>query len=239
MTHPHLTDAEAVIQQTGRPLPRLLFVLAGPSGVGKNTIIKNLLTNNPYLERLRTYTTRRARPDETPGEQYHFVSREEFRQLALAGRLMEADEKTVGHDVYGLGDLYSMPADIFEGIPPEKHLVIAEVDIFGMQRLKARNPDCVTIFVTAPPADLLARIRVRTDSNMDDHALEHRMQTAREQMRAASEFDYLVFNQGERLTATVESIEVIMTAERSRIRGGVDLEATLPQDAFDLPLKSP
>ncbi|MBN1310142.1 MAG: hypothetical protein JXB30_01905 [Anaerolineae bacterium] len=231
----NLTDAERIVLQTQGSLPRLLFVLAGPSGVGKNTIIKRLLTNNPrYLDRVRTYTTRQRRRNEVPDEQYHFVSPDEFRALALDGKLMEADAGTVGHDVYGLGDLYSMPADIFEGIPSEKHIVVAEVDIYGMRLLKERCPDCVAIFVTAPPLSLIERIHERPDDHMDAEALSHRMQTAREQIRAAREFDYIVFNQEDRLADTIAAIERILIAERSRVRSGVDLEATLPPDAFDI-----
>jgi guanylate kinase len=231
----HLTDVERILLQTRGSLPRLLFVLAGPSGVGKNTIIKRLLTNHSrYMDRVRTYTTRQRRPAETPDAQYHFVSTDEFCELALAGKLMEVDADNVGHDVYGLGDRYSMPADIFEGILPEKHLVIAEVDIYGMRLLKEHYPDCVTIFVTAPPLSLIERIRERPDDHMDADALSHRMQTAREQIRAAKEFDYIVLNQEDQLDETMATIELVFTAERSRVRSGVDLEATLPPDAFDV-----
>jgi guanylate kinase len=231
----HLTDVERILFQIQGSLSRRLFVLAGPSGVGKNTIIKRILTNHShYAERVRTYTTRSRRPHEVSGIQYHFISAEEFHTLALAGKLMEADANTAGQDVYGLGDLYSMPADIFEGIPPEKHLVIAEVDIHGMRLLKSRYPDCVTIFITAPPISLLQRIRERPDDHMDADVLSHRMQTAREQIRAAKEFDYIVFNQEDELDTTVAAIETIIAAERNRVLPGVDLEATLPADAFDL-----
>jgi guanylate kinase len=233
-----LTGVEQVIKQlTGHP-PRILFVLAGPSGVGKNTIIRKLLANHAgQMERIRTYTTRSPREDEVEGEQYHFVSPEQFRELAFAGKLMEADRDSVGHDVYGLGHVYSMPSDLFEEIPPDKHLVIAEVDIHGMRRIKERYPDSVTIFVTAPPLDLLQRIRVRRDSEMDAEALSKRMQTAQEQIRAAREFDYVIFNQEDQLDEAVQAIEAIILAERERVRPGFDLEASVPEEAFLLSLK--
>ena len=228
-----LTGTEQTLLDTTGVVPRLLFVLAGPSGVGKNTIIKRVLTNNPLMERVRTFTTRHKRPEEVDGHQYHFVTVEQFRELAFAGKLMEADETIIGHDVYGLGKLYSMPKDIFEEILPPKHMAIAEVDIYGMRRLKERYPDCVSLFVTAPPIDLVGRIRERQDDFMDDKALAHRMQTARDQIRATSEFDYLVFNQGERLDDAVRTIDAIILAERNRVRPGIDLEATLPEGTFN------
>jgi guanylate kinase len=227
-----LTDAERILLQIRGSLPRLLFVLVGPSGVGKNTIIRKLLTNNPRMDRIRTYTTRPARKDEIQGDQYHFVSYDEFRELALAGRLMEADASIQGHDVYGLGALYSMPENLFEEISPSKHLVIAEVDIYGMRRLRGRFPDCVTIFVSAPPDVLRQHIRERPDDHMDQESLDQRMNTAREQIRAAGEFDYLVFNEDDRLEETVRLIEAIVLAERARVRDGIDLQKIIPPEAF-------
>lgn len=233
----NLTGPEQNLAHITGAIPRCLFILAGPSGVGKNTIIKKLLTNNPRMARVRTYTTRERRKDETADEQYHFVSRDEFRALALAGKLMEADASTAGHDVYGLGALYSMPRNPFENIPEQQHLMIAEVDIYGMRRLKSLYPDSVAIFITAPPLDLLQRIRERPDDNMNRDAIAHRMQTAQEQIRAAGEFDYLIINSEDRLDETVKIVEAIIMAERSRVRPGVDLEAALPEDAFSAALE--
>jgi guanylate kinase len=148
---------------------------------------------------------------------------------------MEADALFDGHDVYGLGKKYSMPMDVYEEIPAEKHLVFAEVDIYGMRRLKTRYPDCVSIFVTAPPLDLLERIRERKDDFMDDDALAHRMRTAYDQFSAASEFDYLVFNQDDRLSDTIYALESIILAERNRVKPGFELQAAVPQDALTTP----
>lgn len=230
-----LTDVERVIlQNTGR-LDRVLFVVAGPSGVGKNTIIKRLLANHPCMGRMRTFTTRRPRPGEVEGEQYHFVTHEEYRALAVAGRLKEANAETEGHKVYGPDDeLYSMPADIFEEILPEQHLVIAEVDVDGTKLLRGEFPDCVTVFVTAPSAELKERIQEREDPNMSDAALAQRMSTAHEQIREADKFDYVVFNHKNALEAAVEAVETIIYAERMRVRPGFDLEAVMPADTFSM-----
>jgi guanylate kinase len=227
-----LTDAERILLQIEGTLPKLLFVLVGPSGVGKNTIIKKLLTNNPLMDRIRTYTTRPARARETQGDQYHFVTSSEFRELALADKLLEADSSIAGRDVYGLGALYSMPKDLFGEIAPGKHLVIAEVDINGMRLLRERVSDCVTIFITAPPVVLQQRILERPDDHMDQASLVQRMHTAREQIRSAGEFDYLVFNEGEHLEETVRLIQSIVQAERARVRHGIDLQKIMPAEAF-------
>ncbi|MGF1506115.1 MAG: guanylate kinase [Anaerolineae bacterium] len=220
-------------------LPRLLFILSGPSGVGKNTIIKKLLANHPdSVARVRTYTTRERREGEVEGDQYYFVSHDEFRRLAREGHLMEADADTVGHDVYGLGDLYSMPADPFEGVPEDTHLVIAEVDIHGMRRLKERYPQAIAIFVTAPPSVLVERIHGRLDDKMDADSLPQRMETAREQIQAASEFDYVIVNREGHLAEAVEAVERIIEVERMRVREGVDLLSIMPDDEFNAAINS-
>lgn len=228
-----LTDVEQVIRQVNKVLKKKLFVVAGPSGVGKNTIIKKLLANHPYeMSRVRTYTTR-ARREGEGDDQYRFVDTEEFKRLACAGRLLEADsENPLGHDVYGLGKSYSMPADIYEGMGDNQHIVVAEVDVVGAERLKARYPDCVTVFVMAPPHDLIQRIRERPDKTMDSEALEKRMETAKAQFRAANEFDYVIFNREGCLDDTVMLVGSIIQVERMRVQKGFNLEAILTPEAI-------
>ena len=233
-----LTGVERVLLRLTGAIPRHLFVLVGPSGVGKNTITREVLaTYEPLMGQVRTYTTRRPRVDEVDGAQYHFVSRKTFRALALAGTLMEADAERAGHDVYDAGDLYSMPADLFQGIPSEKHLVWAEVDTDGAQLLQTRYPDCVTIFVTAPPDDLLERILRRSEDNdhhMDSETLARRMEAARKHIRAARHFDYIVFNEDDHIDEAVAAVKGIIDSERRRVRHGVDLEAVVPKEAFSM-----
>jgi guanylate kinase len=224
----HLTDAERVVQQNRGALPLLLVVIAGPSGVGKNTIIRELLANHSdVMDRVRTYTTRPPREGEIEGEQYHFVSFDEFRRLAKAGALMEADEDIAGHPVYGTDDLYSMPTDIYTEVAPGKHVVIAEVDVVGADRLREHYPECVTIFVTAPVPELMRRIRNRRDETMDEAEFEQRMAIARQQIREAKKFDYLVFNRRDQMCDTLEQIETIIQAERMRMRNGLTLDETM------------
>lgn len=235
----NLTAVERILLEMKGYLPRLLFVLAGPSGVGKNTIIKELLTNYPsQMGRVVTYTTRPPRPSEEEGLQYHFVTSEQFQEYARAGKLMEVDPETAeGHDVYKSGQWYSMPADIYENIPEHKHLVLAEVDVEGMRRLRERYPGCVAIFVTARPEALRERIFERTDEHMTEDEFGHRMRTAYEQIRAAKEFDYIVLNETGSLKESVERIKQIIEGERMRVRHGVDLTTLMPKDSFTLPVE--
>lgn len=221
------TGIERNIAMTQGQLPKQLFVLAGPSGVGKYTITKRLLENHPAMQRVTTFTTRPRRPEEIEGDQYHFISREEFKRKSEAGELLEP----AGQDVYGEGHLYSMPIDVMSA-PEGKNLILAEVDINGTALLKRQYPDCVTIFVTAPPDVLLARIKERIDEHMDADSLAKRIAMARQHIRAARTFDYIVFNEDD-LDQTVAAVEAIISAERCRVRPGVDLEAMVSEEAFD------
>ena len=140
---------------------------------------------------------------------------------------MEVD----GQDVYGLGDLYSMPGDIYGDIAPTKHLVVAEVDIHGTRRLRAVYPDCTTIFVTASPEILAQRVQTRADNIMDAKNLAQRMQTATEQIRAVHEFDYVVVNHAD-ITEAVADIETIMWATRCHVHPELDLETAISTQSF-------
>jgi len=230
-----LTAVEQVIQQATGHLDRRLFVIAGPSGVGKNTIIRELLATHPEMARVKTYTTRARRDDEVEGEQYFFVTKDEFVRLAHAGKLMEADaENPLGHDVYSTKHSYSMPRDVFRDIQGDSHIVLAEVDIVGAMRLRQTHPTCVGIFITAPPDDLLQRIRQRPDDDMTSDDLQQRMVTARKHIEAAKEFDYVIYNQKGHLCEAVYAVEKIIAAERMKVRGAFDLKAIVPDSAFDV-----
>lgn len=236
MMQDQLTDVERVIKQINGSLERRLFVIAGPSGVGKNTIIKELLANHPQvMDRIRTYTTRSQRDNEVEGMQYYFVSTEHFESLAREDRLLEADaEHPRGHDVYGTDDSYSMPADLYEDVSPEAHIVIAEVDVAGAERLRKLIPNCVTIFITAPPQDLIDRIYQRPDKDMTPDKVQQRMKTAKEQIQAAKDFDYVVYNIDGHLAETMSCVEAIVYAERMKVYDGFDLEKVLPPNAFEI-----
>lgn len=224
----NLTDNEEVMQRVVGPLGRRLFVVAGPSGVGKNTIIKELLATHPEIGRIRTYTTRPSR-GEYENRQYHFVTQNEFDQLAHEGELLEFK----GQDVYGDGELYSMPTDLFKDISPEQHIVIAEVDVAGTQLLLEKFDDVVTIFVVAPPLELMRRIANRHDEAMDADKIRKRLETARAQIKAAAEFDYIVFNREDHFCQTMREIEAIIMAERLRVKPGLDLTSDADH-AFEL-----
>ncbi|MCZ7545230.1 MAG: hypothetical protein M5R40_17655 [Anaerolineae bacterium] len=207
-------------QITGAPR-RALLIIAGPSGVGKASVTEALLRRNPFIHRAMTFTTRAPRPGEVEKGQYHFVTPEAFEAKFASGEIMERTE------VYGTGDLYGMPADLLSGAPPDKPWVLTEVDANGKVFLEQRFPgQCVSIFVTASPQILRHRILQRAhDEGHSLEDLETRLAKAREHMRSAAVFDYLILNEEDRLDEAVAAIETIIAAERLRIPAGFDLEA--------------
>ncbi len=187
----------------------LFLVLAGPSGVGKATLTKALLERHPEIHRLYTVTTRPPRPGEVPGDQYIFVDRETFIRMVETGELMESTP------VYKDGNLYGMPANILNQVPPDKDIALIEVDIKGKEFLKQRYPDCVTVLIVAPIAELRDRLLQR-DPNIDPEEYRKRMASALNWLKAAPTFDYIVENPTGEMEKAISVLEAILVAELHR-----------------------
>ena len=187
----------------------LFLVLAGPSGVGKATLTKALLARHPEIHRLYTVTTRPPRPGEVPGDQYIFVDRETFVRMYETGELMESTP------VYRDGNLYGMPANILNQVPPDKDIALIEVDIKGKEFLEKRYPDCVTVLIVAPIAELRERLLHR-DPNISQEEYRRRMETALDWLKAAPTFDYIVENPAGEMEKALSVLEAILTAELHR-----------------------
>jgi len=164
-----------------------LVVLAGPSGVGKSTVVAALRPELPTLFFSVSATTRAPRPGEVEGRDYHFVSDAEF------DRLIEADELLEWAEIHGGLHRSGTPA-----APVPRHLnagdpVLIEVDLAGARAIKAARPDALMVFLMPPSwEDLVARLSSRgTDSPA---AVERRLATAREELAASAEFDVTVVN---------------------------------------------
>ncbi len=187
----------------------LFLVLAGPSGVGKATLTKALLERHPEIHRLHTVTTRPPRPGEVPGDQYIFVDRDTFLRMLERGELMESSP------VYRDGNLYGMPANILNQVPPEKDIALIEVDIRGKEFLKQRYADCVTVLIVAPIKDLEERL-LKRDPTISDEEYRRRLDSALEWLKAAPTFDYIVENPAGEMEKALAALEAILTAELHR-----------------------
>lgn len=187
------------------PLRGLLFVLVGPSGVGKNAIIDRVVARLPNLQRLPTATTRPPRPNEQEGRDHFFVSHERFREMIAEGAFLEYQEVHSGK-FYGI--IYRV---LYDALRAGVHL-IADIDIRGATIARAAFPDnFVSIFVLPPSLDAL-RERLAQRGNMEAAELEERLKrAAEEEIPRAAECDYQVVN--DRLETCVDEVVSIVTAE--------------------------
>ena len=163
-----------------------LFVVSGPSGVGKGTVIAETLRRVPALELATSATTRPRRPAERDGHEYHFLSDEEFKRRVQAGEFLE-------HVSYAGNRYGTLRSEVERRLRAGRDVVL-EIEVVGARAVKRQMPEAVLVFI-APPvvADLEARLRGRgTDS---DAEIEHRLGIARREMEAQPEFDHVIVNE--------------------------------------------
>ena len=188
--------------------PALLFVLTGPSGVGKDVTLERMEKMGVPFHYVVTVTTRKKRPGEVQGKHYHFVSKEEYRQLLEEGQLLENAE------IYG--NMYGIPRS--EVVDPLRRGidVIMKPDVQGARRMRELEPDAVFIFLAPPSMEEQAR-RLFYRKTEDPQELAVRLGVARQEMHELTQFDYVVVNHNNRLDDTVRQIEAIMIAEKSKV----------------------
>lgn len=176
----------------------MLLVVAGPSGVGKGTIVARLRERFPALWESVSYTTRERRRTEVDGRDYCFVTRDEFESLRDAGGFLESFEV--------FGDLKGTPRG-----PVEDHLaagedVLLEIDVQGALKVRAQLPDAVLVFVRPPSLGELRR-RLERRGTETPEALTRRLAEAERELARAPEFDFVVVNDDlERVVAEVAGI---------------------------------
>jgi len=162
-----------------------VFVITGPSGVGKGTLIERLLEHVPELELSVSATTRDPRPGEVDGRDYHFLTPEEFERRVEAGDFLE-------HATYS-GNRYGTLREEVERRLEEGRSVVLEIEVQGARQVREAMPEAVQIFVAPPdPAALRERLEGRgTDSAA---AIERRLRTAETELEAQEEFPHVVVN---------------------------------------------
>lgn len=187
--------------------PGLVFIISAPSGAGKTTIRAHLFKRNPRLKFSVSYTTRRPRPGEKNGKDYHFINREEFRRLIRKREFLEWAE--IHGELYGTG----RPA--LKKLLASGKDVLVEVDFQGQAQFKKTLPQAVSIFIVPESlAELKQRLRKRGTEKQSE--LRTRLKQARVELSKVKYYDYVVVNQEKKIASAVGQVEAIITAEHCR-----------------------
>ena len=184
-----------------------LFVVSAPSGTGKTTIVERLVQVVPNLALSRSYTSRTARSGETDGVDYNFITRVRFEQMIAADAFLE------WADVFG--NLYGTCADDAEVDLASGRDLVLVIDVQGARQVRLRCRDTVGIFVLPPSYEVLEH-RLRGRSKDSEDAMQRRLATARAEVAAFLEYEYVVVN--DELEACVDRLRAIIWAERARQR---------------------
>jgi guanylate kinase len=163
----------------------LLIVISGPSGVGKDTLIKRLLQLDPNLRYSVSCTTRPPRPGEVDGIDYSFVSRERFEQLLGEDAFLE-------HAEYN-GNLYGTLKARVEQARAAGHDIVLKIEVRGAEQVREKQPDGLFVFLVAPSTVELERRRVQRNSESSEEIAERR-KIAELEMQFASHYDHVVVN---------------------------------------------
>jgi guanylate kinase len=163
----------------------LLIVISGPSGVGKDTVIRRLLELDPKLKYSVSGTTRRPRPDEKTDDNYTFLTREEFERRVQRGEFLE-------HATYN-GNLYGTFRKRVEDGRDQGRDMVLKIDVQGAEQVRRAMPDAILIFVVAPSEEALRERQERRGSESAQD-LESRRRIAEREMTQAAHYDHVVTN---------------------------------------------
>jgi guanylate kinase len=190
-----------------KPQP-LLIVISGPSGVGKDSVVQRMKERGLPVHFVVTATTRPRRENEVHGQDYFFVSKEEFARMIEEDELIE----------------YAIVYNDYKGIPKQQvrealasgRDVVMRLDVQGAETIHKLAPEAVLIFLTTQSEEeLVQRLKSRRTETAEELAL--RIATARQELKRADGFDYVIVNADGCLDETVEAVIAILSAEHHRV----------------------
>lgn len=185
----------------------LLIVVSGPSGVGKGTVLKELIDSNENIFYSISATTREPREGEVHGKNYFFITKDEFQK--------QIDEDLMLEYAQYCGNFYGTPARAVDDMLSIGKDVILEIEVQGALQIKKKRPDAVLIFIIPPEFnDIEARLRGRKTET--DDVVQNRIETAKEEIKYAENYDYIIIN--DIIAKAQRNIESIIVAEKSKYK---------------------
>jgi guanylate kinase len=178
-----------------------LFIISAPSGAGKTSLVGALLQRNKQIALSISFTTRAPRPGETNGKEYHFVSREQFLQMAQQGDFLESAE------VYG--NLYGTSQSWINGELASGRDILLEIDWQGAAQVRKLMPHAISIFILPPSLSAL-ETRLKGRGQDSQEVIARRLHAAQEDISHVAEFDYVIIN--DKLDEALQQFESIIVA---------------------------
>lgn len=183
----------------------ILVIFSGPSGSGKGTVLKEFLAKRDDARVSVSMTTRQPREGDIDGVHYYFVTREYFEKKIADNKMLEYAE--YNHNMYGT------PKDPVDDMLREGKIVILEIEVQGAEKIRKLYPDAVSIFLMPPSMSVLEE-RLRGRNSEDEETINHRLVIAREEIRRAGEYNYIVVNDTVDNASAV--MDTIINAERQK-----------------------
>jgi guanylate kinase len=193
-----------------------LIVLSGPSGVGKSTVIADLLDKRPDIHFSVSYTTRAPRRGEVDGVNYNFVSHEEFERMIADGELLEFAQY--------VGNYYGTSLKVIQDKLEKGVNVLLDIEVQGAAAVREKCPDAVLIFIAPPSLDELSN-RLHGRQTDSEAVIQDRLEQAKRECAKIRNYDYVVVNND--VETASEEIRSILAAERCRINKQEKLVAIL------------